>query len=86
MLKEIEMSYKKFINLILIPIILFTGALAGAVGMAAPTYLKTRFGADEVVTTLLLNFIIKIASGKIKPKARNLNQDDFIPWKRGMSL
>jgi altronate hydrolase len=34
----------------------------------------------------LLNFIIKIASGKIKPKARNLNQDDFIPWKRGMSL
>ena len=25
-----------------------------------PTYLKTRFGADEVVTTLLLNFIILI--------------------------
>ena len=28
--------------------------------MAAPTYLKVRFGADEVVTTLLLNFIIII--------------------------
>ena len=47
-------------SFILIPIILFTGALAGAVGMAAPTYLKTRFGADEVVTTLLLNFIVII--------------------------
>jgi simple sugar transport system permease protein len=46
--------------IILIPIILFTGAAAGAAGMAGPTYLKTRFGADEVVTTLLLNFIILI--------------------------
>ena len=45
---------------ILIPIILITGAMAGAAGMAGPAYLKTRFGADEVVTTLLLNFIILI--------------------------
>lgn len=45
---------------ILIPIILLAGALSGAIGMAAPTYLKTRFGADEVVTTLLLNFIVII--------------------------
>ena len=45
---------------ILIPIILLVGALSGAIGMAAPTYLKTRFGADEVVTTLLLNFIVII--------------------------
>ena len=36
------------------------GAAAGAVGMALPVMLKTRFGADEVVTTLLLNFIIII--------------------------
>lgn len=45
---------------ILIPIILLAGASAGAAGMAGPAYLKTRFGADEVVTTLLLNFIILI--------------------------
>lgn len=45
---------------VLIPIILLAGAAAGAVGMAGPAYLKTRFGADEVVTTLLLNFIILI--------------------------
>jgi len=45
---------------ILIPIILVAGAAAGAAGMIGPAYLKTRFGADEVVTTLLLNFIILI--------------------------
>ena len=28
--------------------------------MVVPTYLKTRFGADEVITTLLLNFILLI--------------------------
>ena len=45
---------------ILMPLIVLLGAAAGAAGMAAPTYLKSRFGADEVVTTLLLNFIILI--------------------------
>ena len=45
---------------IMIPIILIAGMAAGAAGMAGPAYLKTRFGADEVVTTLLLNFIILI--------------------------
>ena len=44
----------------LIPLILFSGCFAGALGMAVPAYFKTRFGADEVVTTLLLNFIILI--------------------------
>jgi altronate hydrolase len=34
----------------------------------------------------LLNYIIKVASGKFKPKARILDQNDFIPWKRGISL
>lgn len=34
----------------------------------------------------LLNYVIEVASGKIKPKAVGLGQDDFIPWKRGVSL
>ena len=34
----------------------------------------------------LLDFIIQVASGEIQTKARKLMQDDFIPWKRGMSL
>ena len=47
-------------GLFLVPLIIVVGAAAGAAGMVAPTYLKVRFGADEVVTTLLLNFIILI--------------------------
>ncbi len=46
--------------MLLVPLVLLAGALAGALGMLAPTLLKTRFGADEVVTSLLLNFIILI--------------------------
>jgi altronate hydrolase len=34
----------------------------------------------------ILDFIIRLASGEIKTKAQELNQDDFIPWKRGVSL
>lgn len=47
-------------SFIMIPLILIAGMAAGAAGMAGPAYLKTRFGADEVVTTLLLNFVILI--------------------------
>lgn len=34
----------------------------------------------------LLDLIIKVASGEIIPKAVQLGQDDFIPWKRDISL
>ena len=34
----------------------------------------------------ILDFVIELASGKIKTKAQELRQDDFIPWKRGVSL
>ncbi len=34
----------------------------------------------------LLNYIIDVASGRKEVHARRLGQNDFIPWKRGMSL
>lgn len=34
----------------------------------------------------ILEYCIKAASGEVIPKAVRLNQDDFIPWKRGVSL
>jgi len=34
----------------------------------------------------ILEYCIQAASGLITPKAVLLNQDDFIPWKRGVSL
>ena len=45
-------------SVVLIPLILIAGALAGALTLLGPALLKTRFGVDEVVTTLLLNFIV----------------------------
>ncbi|MGH6891676.1 MAG: ABC transporter permease [Dongiaceae bacterium] len=43
---------------VLLPLIMTAGALAGALLLLGPTFLKTRFGVDEVVTTLLLNFVM----------------------------
>jgi len=34
----------------------------------------------------ILNYAIEVASGNAAPKAVQLGQDDFIPWKRGISL
>lgn len=34
----------------------------------------------------MLNFMIEVASGNVKTKAKLLNQNDFIPWRRGVSL
>lgn len=43
---------------ILVPVLMLAAALGGAAVLSVPTFLKTNFGVDEVVTTLLLNFII----------------------------
>ena len=40
---------------------------------------------DEVAENLF-ELIIKTASGEYVSKAERLGQDDFIPWKRGVSL
>jgi len=40
----------------------------------------------EEVGESILESIIQIASGEIRTKAESLRQDDFIPWKRGVSL
>ncbi len=43
---------------LLVPLILAAAALAGALLMLGPALLKMRLGVDEVVTTLLLNFVV----------------------------
>ena len=45
-------------GVILIPLLIFFAAVLGAILLILPTYMKTAFNADEVVTTLLLNFIV----------------------------
>jgi len=34
----------------------------------------------------ILDYIIQVASGEVQSKAVQLGQDDFIPWRRGVSL
>ncbi len=45
-------------------------------------------GEDTIISKgeALLEYIIKVASGEEVPAAVRLAQDDFIPWKRGISL
>lgn len=43
---------------LLIPLIMIAAMAAGAALLLGPAVLKIRFGVDEVVTTLLLNFIV----------------------------
>lgn len=40
----------------------------------------------EQMGETILESVIQVASGEIRTKAESLGQDDFIPWKRGISL
>ena len=44
--------------LLMVPLICIAGAAAGALALLGPVLLKAKLSVDEVVTTLLLNFII----------------------------
>lgn len=46
---------------LLFPLMLLAAALAGALLLLGPALMKSRLGVDEVVTTLLLNFIVLLA-------------------------
>jgi simple sugar transport system permease protein len=48
---------------LLLPLMLLAAAAAGALFMLGPTLLKVRLGVDEVVTTLLLNFVALLLVG-----------------------
>lgn len=40
----------------------------------------------EKMGQTILDRVIQVASGEVRTKAEMLSQDDFIPWKRGVSL
>ena len=61
---------------LMIPFLFVMGALAGGVALIIPVFLKNRLKVDEVVTTLLLNFVILLLVGYLIEG----------PWKDPMSL
>lgn len=48
--------------IILIPLVLLLGTIAGALWGSLAGYLKVRFGASEIVTTIMLNYIAIIGT------------------------
>jgi altronate hydrolase len=49
----------------------------------------TIITGDETIQQVgerILEYIIKVASGELKAKAQTSAHDDFIPWKRDISL
>ncbi|MGA9978585.1 MAG: altronate dehydratase family protein [Candidatus Sulfotelmatobacter sp.] len=40
----------------------------------------------EQMGETILESVVRVASGEVRTKAESLRQDDFIPWKRGVSL
>ena len=61
---------------VMIPLLLIAGALAGGALLIIPVLLKTRLNVDEVVTTLLLNFVVILFVGYLIEG----------PWKDPMAL
>ncbi|WP_047550565.1 UxaA family hydrolase [Psychroserpens sp. Hel_I_66] len=47
--------------------------------------IKGEKSIEEMAETML-SYIVEVASGRTESKASLLNQNDFIPWKRGVSL
>lgn len=45
-------------------------------------------GSETIEQTAerILDYVIDVASGKVQPKAVVMGQEDFIPWRRGVSL
>nr|WP_199899323.1 ABC transporter permease [Sneathiella glossodoripedis] len=63
-------------SFLMIPFLFLVGALAGGALLLVPALLKTRLKVDEVVTTLLLNFIILLLANYLL----------FGPWKDPMAM
>ena len=62
--------------ILMVPFLMLAGALAGGAILIVPVLLKTHLKVDEVVTTLLLNFVILLLVGYLIEG----------PWKDPMAL
>lgn len=49
------------------------------------TVIEGQESIDQVAERIM-DYVIEVASGNVQPKAVSMGQDDFIPWRRGVSL
>jgi altronate hydrolase len=59
--------------------------MADIIDFDAGPIIRAEKGIEQVGAELL-DHVIEVASGRITPAAVRLGQDDFLPWKRGVSL
>lgn len=75
--------YVKLPMLIHIPLALAAGFLGGAIWGGIVGFLKNRFGCNEIITTVMLNYVAQflvayMVSGPIQEKAKSYPQTDLI--------
>jgi simple sugar transport system permease protein len=68
----------------LFPLMMLAAALAGGLLLLGPALMKARLGVDEVVTTLLLNFIVLLAVGALLDGA--MKDPAAMGWPQSVAL
>jgi ABC-type uncharacterized transport system permease subunit len=69
---------------LLFPMMMLAAALAGALLLLGPALMKTRLGVDEVVTTLLINFIVLLGVSALLDGA--MKDSTAMGWPQSVSL
>lgn len=69
---------------LLFPLMMLAAALAGALLLLGPALMKTRLGVDEVVTTLLINFIVLLGVSALLDGA--MKDPTAMGWPQSVSL
>jgi len=68
----------------LFPLMMVAAALAGALLLLGPALMKAKLGVDEVVTTLLLNFIVLLGVGALLDGA--MKDPTAMGWPQSVAL
>ncbi|MBS0340948.1 MAG: ABC transporter permease [Proteobacteria bacterium] len=69
---------------LLFPLMMLAAALAGALLLLGPALIKSRLGVDEVVTTLLINFIVLLGVSALLDGA--MKDPTAMGWPQSVSL
>jgi len=69
---------------LLFPLMMLAAAIAGALLLLGPALLKAKLGVDEVVTTLLLNFIVLLGVGAMLDGA--MKDPTAMGWPQSVAL
>lgn len=69
---------------LLMPLMMVAAALAGALLLLGPALMKARLGVDEVVTTLLMNFVVLLAVSWLLDGA--MKDPSALGWPQSVAL